>query len=205
MTRAARLKRTAAGFTLLELMVALALVGLLSLVAFTALNVTIKAMGRGQAAIADLQELRVGMSFLARSLSSATSGMRGVKDYFWGEPQEMRFLTFLPLEAHNLGGVYHWRVLLGREEGERWVLAVEQCKSVNWSRDPGGVEIRQILLHNLTTCRFFYAKDGKEYDNWDGKRQGGLPEWVRVQATLGNQEIQDWVIPINVRKVETGG
>ena len=36
------------GFTLLELMVALGLTALLTLVAFTALNLTLKAVGRGQ-------------------------------------------------------------------------------------------------------------------------------------------------------------
>jgi len=197
-------KRVAPGFTLLELMVAMTLVGLLSLVAFTAMNLTLKAMQRGQATAADLQELRVGLGFLERSLSSATAGVARVQDYFWGESQQMRFFTFLPLEAHNLGGIYHWRVLVGREEAPGGVLAVEQCKIVNWSRDPEGVEIRQILVRHLASCRFFYGKDGKEYDNWDGKRQGGLPQWVRVQAALGNQEPQDWVIPINVRKVDSG-
>ena len=194
-------RAAAAGFTLLELMVSLGLVSLLSLLAFTALNLSLKAVGRGQVAAANLQELRVGQSFLERSLSSAAPGLKEVKDaqqYFLGDPQEMRFFTFLPLEAHNLGGIYHWRVLVGQDEAGQSVVAVEQCKSVNWIRDPEGVEIRQILLKNVASVRFFYGQNGKEYDHWDGQRSHGPPQYVKVQLALGGQETQEWLISIHV-------
>ena len=182
-------------------MVSLALVSLLSLVAFMSLNLSLKAVGRGQIAAANLQELRVGQTFLERSLSSAAPGLKEVKEarqYFLGEPQEMRFFTFLPLEAHNLGGLYHWRVLAGRDEAGQSAVAVEQCKSVNWTRDPEGVEIRQILLKNVASVRFIYGQNGKEYDHWDGRRSGGPPQWVKVQLALGGQETQEWLITIHV-------
>lgn len=194
-------KQRAAGFTLLELVVALSLVSLLSLVAFMALNLSLKAVRRGQAAAESLQELRVGQSFLERSLSSATVGIKEVKEaqkYFFGEPQQMRFFTFLPLEAHSLGGIYHWRILVGRDEAGQGVVAVEQCKSVNWIRDNEGVEIRQILLKNISSVRFFYGHDGKEYDHWDARKDGGLPQWVKIQLALGGQKPLEWLIPIHV-------
>ncbi|MDD2902356.1 MAG: prepilin-type N-terminal cleavage/methylation domain-containing protein [Syntrophales bacterium] len=195
---------SAAGFTLLELMIALALVSLLSLVAFMSMNLSLKAVGRGQAAAENLQELRVGQGFMERSLSSAAAGLKEVKEartYFFGEPQQIRFFTFLPLEAFNLGGIYHWRVLVGRNEAGQGVLAVEQTKSINWTRDPEGVEIRQILLKNVTSVRFFYGSNGKEYDNWDARRNGGLPDWVKVRLALGNQKPQEWLIPIHVFEI----
>jgi general secretion pathway protein J len=198
--------RANAGFTLLELMISLALLSLLSLVAFTSLNLSLKAVGRGQAAAANLQELRVGQSFLERSLSSAVGGIKEVKEarqYFWGDPQEIRFFTFLPLEAYNLGGIYHWRVLVGRDKAGQGAVAVEQCRSVNWMQNPEVVELRQILLTNVASVRFFYGQDGKEYNHWDARRQGGPPQWVRVQLALGSQPPRDWIIPIHV-KVNTG-
>ncbi len=191
--------RASAGFTLLELMVSLALVSLLSLVALTALNLSLKAVGRGQAAADNLQELRVGQSFLERSLSSAVGGIKGAHNYFYGNSQEIRFLTFLPLEAYNLGGVYHWRILVGRDEAGQGAVAVEQSKSVSWLRNPDVVEIRQIVLTNVTSVRFFFGQNGKEYNSWDGPRQRGLPDWVRMQLTLGNQSPRDWIIPIHVK------
>lgn len=199
MSMTVRHTRASAGFTLLELMISLALVSLLSLVALTALNLSLKAVSRGHAAADNLQELRVGQSFLERSLSSAMGGVKGARNYFLGDPQEIRFFTFLPLEAFNLGGVYHWRILVGRDDAGQGAVAVEQCKSINWLRDPTGVEIRQIVLTNVTSVRFFYGQDGKEFDNWDGDRQKGPPQWVRMQLALGNQPPRDWIIPIHVK------
>ena len=205
MTVPAKRSRATAGFTLLELMVALALVSILSLVAFVALNLSLKAVMRGQAAAANLQEIRVGQSFLARSLSSAAGGIKEAKPYFLGEPQEVKFFTFLPLEAHNLGGIYHWRLLVGRDEAGQGVLAVEQTKNVNWVRDREGVEIRQILLKNVASFSLSYGKGDKEFDQWDGRRQRGLPDWVRVKLALGGQEPLEWVIPIHVSVIEGPG
>lgn len=199
MSMTERHTRASAGFTLLELMISLALVSLLSLVALAALNLSLKAVSRGHAAADNLQELRVGQSFLERSLSSAVGGVKGARNYFSGDPQEIRFLTFLPLEAFNLGGVYHWRILVGRDDAGQGAVAVEQSKSINWLRDPKGVEIRQIVLTNVTSVRFFYGQDGKEFDHWDGNRQKGPPQWVRMQLALGNQPPRDWIIPIHVK------
>ena len=102
-----------AGFTLLELMIALGLTSLLSLVAYTSLSLSLKAMRHGQAAAEQVQELRVAQTILARSLSSAVSGSLDKRHYFIGNAKEMRFFTPVPLEAYNMGGIYHWRVLAG--------------------------------------------------------------------------------------------
>ena len=115
----------------------------------------------------------------------------------------MRFFTFLPLEAHNLGGIYHWRVLVGRDEAGQGVIAVEQTRSINWARDHEGVEIRQILLKNVASVHFFYGRDGKAYDHWDARKNGGLPQFVKVQLALGGQKTQEWIIPINAASTIT--
>ena len=163
-----------AGFTLLELMIALALTGLLSLVAYTALSLSLKAMRHGQAAAEQVQELRVGQTILARSLSSAVSGSLTNRLYFIGNAREMRFFTPVPLEAYNMGGIYHWRVLAGQDESDQLVLAVEQTKNVNWFRDPEGVEVRQILMGHLTSLRFTYGQGDEEYETWDATKAQGL-------------------------------
>lgn len=191
-----------AGFTLLELVVSLALVSLLSLIAFVALNLSLQAVRRGQTVAASMQELRVGQTYLARSLSSIAPGIRGTRISFIGEPQEMSFFTFEPLEAFNLGGIYRWRVLVGRDEEGQGALAVEQTKDLSWKRDPDGVEIRQILIHNVEALSFTYGRAGKDYDRWDSRRHGGLPDWVQIHLTLVGQEPQDWLIPIYVLKSE---
>lgn len=187
-----------AGFTLLELMIALGLTSLLSLVAYTALSLSLKAMRHGQAAAEQVQELRVAQTILARSLNSVVSGSLDKRIYFIGNATEMRCFTPVPLEAHNMGGIYHWRVLAGRDESDQLVLAVEQTKNVNWFRDPEGVEVRHILMGNLTALRFAYGQGDKEYETWDAVKARGLPNWVRVYFTQKGRAPQVWFIPLPV-------
>ena len=188
----------AAGFTLLELVVAIGLTSLLTVVAYSSLNISLKAVGRGQLAAERLQELRVGQNILERSLSSTVRGSLADKTYFIGDPRQMRFFTLEPLEAYNLGGVYHWRVLLGQDEAGNGVLAVEQTKNVNWYRDPEGVEVRQIIIGSVAEAHFTYGTGGEEYENWDAKKVRNLPEWVKVYLTLSNQQSLVLMIPIHV-------
>jgi prepilin-type N-terminal cleavage/methylation domain-containing protein len=186
------------GFTLLELMIALALTAVLSLVAYTSLALCLKALGHGQTAAEHLQELRVGQTILARSLSSAVRRSLREKNYFVGNAKEMRFFTPVPLEAYNLGGIYHWRVLAGQDESDQPVLAVEQTKNVNWFRDPEGVELRQILIGHLSELRFAYGQGDREVDSWDAAKTGALPDWVRVYLTQKGRDAVVLFIPIHV-------
>ncbi len=187
-----------AGFTLLELMIALGLTALLSLVAYSALSLSLKAMRHGQVAAEQVQELRVAQTILARSLSSVVSGSFDKRRYFLGNASEMRFFTPVPLEAHNMGGIYHWRVLAGTDESDQLVLAVEQTKNVNWSRDPEGVEVRHILMGNLTSLRFTYGQGDQEYETWDAVKAKGLPHWIRVYLAQKGRAPLVWFIHLPV-------
>ena len=195
----ARTEKSAAnaGFTLLELMIALGLTALLSMVAYGALSLSLKAMRHGQAAAEQVQELRVAQTILARSLTSAVSGSLDQRRYFIGNATEMRFFTPVPLEAHNMGGIYHWRVLAGPDESNQLVLAVEQAKNVNWFRDPEGVEVRHIIMGNLTYLRFTYGQDEKEYETWDAVKAKGLPHWIRVYVTQKGRAPLVWFIQLH--------
>jgi len=189
------------GFTLLELMVALLLTSFLALMVYSAFSLSLRGVRRSQAAAEKMQELRVGQNLLQRSLSSAIPGTLDTRIYFVGDSQEMRFFTLLPLEAYNLGGAYHWRVILGQDEAGEGVLAVEETRNLNWRRDPEGVEIRQIVIHQVTGLRFVYGQGEEEFASWDGKSTMRLPEWVRVELNLKGLASQVLMIPIHV--VET--
>jgi general secretion pathway protein J len=197
-----------AGFTLLELMVAMALTGLLTLVIFLSLNLTLKARGRSQAAAEWAQQWRISQVILERSLSSAVPGTKATsqkKPYFLGGGEELRCLTVVPLEAHNLGGYYHFRVLVGQDEAGRGCLAVEQTKIVNWRKDPQAVDVRQILIRNLESLRLTYGQGGEEFQSWDAERRETLPDWIKMQLTLPGEAPQLWVIELHTAGSEKEG
>lgn len=191
---------TSAGFTLLELMIALTLTGVLSLVAYGALNLSIKAMQKGQNTAEDLQEIRVGQAIMERSLSSAVRSSLTSNPYFFGDSREMKFFTSVALEAHTLGGICHWRVLAGQDKSGQGVLAVEQTKNINWALDPEGVEVRQILIGNLSSLCFSYGLGAEEYTTWDSKGAKRLPDWVKISLTKKGHEAMVLLIPIYVSK-----
>jgi hypothetical protein len=89
-------------------------------------------------------------------------------------------------------------VLLGEDEARRGVLAVEQTKNVNWYRDPEGVETRQILIKDLADLHFTYGTGKDEFETWDGKKIGTLPDWVKVHLTMKGQAPQVLEISIHV-------
>ena len=97
-----------------------------------------------------------------------------------------------------MGGIYHWRVLPGRDESSPLVLAVEQTKNVNWFRAPEGVEVRQILMGNLASLRFAYGRGDEEFSTWEATRVRGLPDWIRVYLTQKGQEPLVWFIHLHV-------
>lgn len=184
------------GFTLLELVMALTLTSALVLVIYSSLSITLKGMQRGQATAELLQEIRVGQTILERSLCSAVRRSVGARLYFLGTAQEMRFFTLVPLEAHSVGGIYHWRLLVGKDEGGQEVLAVEQTRNVNWQRDPDGVEVRQIVLRHMKTVEFSYGRGETETSTWDAEKEGRLPAWVKIRLGFGGQQTLVMLIPI---------
>lgn len=193
-----------AGFTLLELMLALILVGLLSLVSYGTLNLCLKGARHGEAATANLQQLRVARQYLERSIGSAQARLKGKGPwpYFAGDPQELKFLTPVPLQAHQLGGIYHLRVFTAPDDQGVNGLAVEEVKSPVWLDDPQKIETRLFLIRGLGSLRLTYLAGADEFNSWNADRQKGMPDRVRVQLSLSDQKPVEWLIPIRV--VETG-
>lgn len=186
------------GFTLLELLLAIFLLSFLGFAVFTGVNLCLKVYRSQIDNAAKMQQLRLAWRYLERSLSSAGDRLQteGPWPFFIGEEQEVRFLTPLPLEAHNLGGFYYWRVWIGRGEDGLGSLTVDESKAPQWS-DTQKIDNRQVLLNGLRSWQFVYGQGGKEYTRWNGKRLKGLPLTVRIRFTLSDNVPQEWLIPIH--------
>jgi prepilin-type N-terminal cleavage/methylation domain-containing protein len=195
--KAAR-KYSNSGFTLLELLLAIFLLSFLGLAIFTGIHLCLKVYRSQMDNAVKIQQMSLAWRYLARSLSSAGDHLQseGPWPYFIGGEQEIRFLTPLPLEAHNLGGYYYWRVWIGKGEDGRGSLVVDESKAPQWS-ETQKIDNRLILLNGLRSCQFVYGHDGKEYTSWNGKRLKGLPQTVRVRLTLSDNVPQEWLISIN--------
>jgi prepilin-type N-terminal cleavage/methylation domain-containing protein len=203
MTASRRPPSGSAGFTLLELLLALILLSLLTLVSYGTLNLCLKGARHREAATADLQQLRVARQYLERSLGSALPRLAGPGEwpYFEGDVQELQFLTPVPLQAHQLGGVYHMRFLAVPDEAGVDGLAVEEVKGLVWQEDLQRIETRLFLLRGLTSLRFTYLAGAEEFHTWHAGDQKGLPEKVRLRFSLSDQKSLEWLISIRVAEV----
>jgi len=187
------------GLTLLEMVIALFLTGLLSLVAFASLNLSLRAVSRGQTEAEILQRLRITQSILERSLGSAVPWItvdRKRTYYFEGNPEDLRFMTTVPLAAHDLGGLYYLRVYVPADEPGQ-ALTAEQSKLIRWLSDPSDLDVRQVLIPNTSAFHFTYGVGGESWKTWKGEERQGLPEWVKVEVTVAGHPPQAWFIPIN--------
>jgi general secretion pathway protein J len=206
MTTTRRPPSGSAGFTLLELLLALILLSLLTLVSYGTLNLCLKGARHGDVATSDLQQLRVARQYLERSLGSALPRLAGPGEwpYFEGDVQELKFLTPVPLQAHQLGGIYHMRFLAVPDEAGVSGLAVEEVKGHVWQEDPRRIETRLFLLRGLTSLRFTYLAGASELNTWHAGDQQSMPEKVRVQLSLRDQQPLEWLISIRVADVGEG-
>ena len=108
-----REKRIAmAGFTLLEVLVGLTLLGVMLILIYASLNVGLRAWDTGEKRVSEASHQRVVQSFLRRELSQLFPvrwrGIPESKIAFDGAKEELKFVTMLTLGAAAREGGLQW-------------------------------------------------------------------------------------------------
>ena len=186
-----------AGFTLLELMLAMAALALLTAVCYGAFHLAVRAMERGEMAVVTAQRLRVTSDVL-RQIRSAMYHLDRNADgetfpYFRGTATSLTFDTSMQLEGG--GGISRvtYQVL---ENPTRLVLtesAVPPSTTHRGRRRHGDDEPvvpsrSTVLLEGFQGLRFTYIDvSGEPHTSWDPNPdladfdQEGLPLAVRIE------------------------
>lgn len=179
------MKRRAQGFTLLEVLVVLSLLGVLLMLIAGAITGANRAMAKAERYSTRLDEVRSTQNFLRNALGQTlplSAGTPGVKQspVFVGEPQSLSF--YAPLVASLGGGLYRYSVTLAADQRLQVSLQRLQDQGLLPAGEP------QVLLHQVRSVRFSYrgispqgtASDWLEHWPWPGR----LPESVRIDAQL---------------------
>lgn len=188
-----------AGFTLVEMLVAVTLLGLISLTTYTALRFGTRTWDRSSTVIAQLDENRAVYSFLDRLISEVYP-MRDNSDpthpqiKFTGSRASLRFLAPIP-QALGSGG-FMWFTLSAREQNGVGALYIEWRPELagDLGREPevGG----RKLLSGLKAVEMAYfgsirpQEPPKWSDEWD--RMVSLPQLVRVHAEFAGKDRRAW-------------
>ena len=188
--------RRARGFTLLEVLIALSIVGMLLTIAFGGLRVAMAAWRQGEDRAEAHQHVRAVAYTLSRALGAAYPyrGTRGLSPeivvLFAGAEKRLEFVTQaapLPLQVP----VAFTAVVIALDEGEEPGLVVRERALPN--RDPfteGTVVLRDP---SVTSVAFkFLGDEGDWVDAWNGQDARTIPRAIqlRLGVTL-NGRVQE--------------
>jgi prepilin-type N-terminal cleavage/methylation domain-containing protein len=186
-------RRSAAedGFTLVELLVSLALLALMVAYAFSALS-----MLRDLNRIADRSEAQAEVDAAARHMREAIADARvmfktdqeGVQILmFDGKPDSIEFIGSSNGERET-GGLYRIRFFMNDQHELIAERTLQQMTSV-------GPVNRIILVSPVNSLRFSYRSSREDsYESWSGSWPSGntLPSAVEIAVENVNGDMWDW-------------
>ncbi len=175
------------GFTLLEVVIALAIAGALLVIAFGGLRVALAAWGKGEDRAEAHQHARTLMTVLARSIAAAYPYRISAGEapeplvQFDGHADGLSFVTLaapFPLPAP----IAFTAVRLGVDGGDEPGLVVRERALPN--RDLFSKATPVFRDPEVTALAFRYLRPGGDWeDRWDGTTEPELPAAVQVRLT----------------------
>ena len=190
-----------AGFTLVELLVALALMGLLAGLMFGGLRFGARAWERVDAHVDHASDIQWAQSFLRRRLSEAALVRAAIDDanppvLFDGGPNSLAFVTVLPVYG-GVGGHSVLRLSLERgPKGGELLLGWAPHRFDAEDLDDEAVDER-VLLDGVAEIDFAYYgrhDPDAEQASWHGewRRAEGLPRLIRIRLVFTEAGKRHW-------------
>lgn len=198
------------GFTLLELIIAITLTGLIMLLAFSAMRLAISSWRTVESVDASLEELQVVQGFLRRQLEQARSVTRTnqteLNTTLKGDAQTVNFIAPMPGSRLGVWGLYRFSLaFVAAESGTNLQLTYQLALP---PANPGQVSDQtqtRILLRDLEAGAFSYygTPTAKEPATWQDEwtSDASLPQLVRIRL-LSRDKADYWpdlVIPVHAR------
>ncbi|MBW2148196.1 MAG: prepilin-type N-terminal cleavage/methylation domain-containing protein [Deltaproteobacteria bacterium] len=209
------------GFTLLEVLVAITILGLMAGVVFGGLRLGIQAWEKGEKGADRLQRLRIISDLISSQLRDAypyslvkplKSGQRlrldrqevleirkkGPPVFFQGRPKTVRFVSTRALDPSMNGLVQVFYELADDQIFRAREYYVRGMDSLQEVPDKDG----NVLLTGVGSVRFDYLgttpgeKEPTWRNKWDGRRMRGLPMGVRIRMEWIEEGISplDWIV-----------
>jgi general secretion pathway protein J len=208
------------GFTLVELVIAFTILGLMLVVLYGSFYLSERAVAKAAVRADESQSLRTREEILAGYIRSAFPYRLSPRDasvYFIGSDRDVEFISAL---STGLGGRGMSRVRISSDvsnSGAALVLEEEMPVRVGDKGSGGGGYRNNILLaEGLRGLRFEYLDPGSDQqqnqrlmsqqqlaedwvDQWDGKEKRALPRAVRLVFRGERGEEVRWTFPIMIK------
>ena len=200
------MRRAERGFTLLELLLALAIVGALVVIAFSGVRVALAAWRQGEDRAEAHQHIRSVALILARSISAAYpyNAPRGDTPtpglLFTGTESRLEFVTQTAPYPASIPVAFTAVVFELGDSDERRGLVIRQRVLPN--RDPFTDAVVAFNDPTLTELSFGYLDEGGAWQTtWDTETAKRLPRAIRVSVggTIGRRaETLSMTMPLRV-------
>ena len=180
--------RTAAGFTLLEVVIALTILATLLVVAYGGLRVGLSAWRQGEDRAEAHQHVRALTTLLARSIAGAyrytaapVPPATEPTPHFEGKPERLSFVTLVPPFA-LAAPIAFTAVVISLDTGEAPGLAVRERALP--AREPFADTDPVFRDPSVAKLSFRYMRAGGGWEeSWDVGAQGGLPAAIQITLT----------------------
>ncbi len=179
------MRRAHRGFTLLEVLIALAIVGALLVIAFGGLRVALAAWRQGEERAEAHQHVRGVVLSLARAVGAAYPylGARGVAPesvlLFAGTDTRLEFVTESPPSPFAVPIAFAAVVISLDQSDERAGLVIRQRPLPN--RNPFSDAVTVFRDPSVVSLSFEYMDEkGSWLDAWDGPNVKAAPRAVRI-------------------------
>jgi general secretion pathway protein J len=201
----------ARGFTLLELVAALAILALIAGSVAVGIRLAARSIERGEAVAREAARFRAAVGIVERAIRSLSSlpvpveGQAAV--YFSGEERKLRFLTDLAPATFGGGGMRLISFFLLPGPGGGLAVATAPPFRPGGAGNWEGTEGARLLVPGATEVSFTYsegpAKDGtwEWLPGWEPKESAILPAAVRLEFTAPGEDgprKNAFVVPIPV-------
>jgi general secretion pathway protein J len=183
------------GFTLLELLISLSIVGLILVIVFGSLRIGARAWEKGEKDLEANQRQRIVLELVRRQIVSLS--VREMKDeqlkrYFLrGDSRSMEFISRVALLPTNRAGMVHVRYLIEKDRdgrGQRFLFYEKGIILAEKGIDEKDLRKDQFveLVTGIRAMSFEYLKGGSGEelpqweDEWDPEKEKGFPIAVKI-------------------------
>jgi general secretion pathway protein J len=196
--------KSQAGFTLVEVMLALTIFALMGTILYGAFSLGHGAVEKSQVSFAQNQKLRSFADLLGSYVRSAYPYRPSIQDstiFFTGEEAELTFVSSFSL-AMGGRGMAKVRLFWESDQNDGGVLRLEEETPVRLETEEGseGHTTGMILREGVREFRISYldpkSDQEKWEERWDAKERNALPRAVRLNYRTEERREVQWIFPV---------
>lgn len=186
------------GFTLIEVMITLVVLGFVLMIIFGAFRLGLSAWERGESSKEEYQRIRIASQMISQQLKSIVpykiknKGAGGDYLAFEGKAHSLKFVSAFPIRARQIEGLVFasYEFKEDGKEGGRLVLSEQRVLNKDFMEEGFKEDAAVPLVEGISQVRFEYYREGDPQkdqtgewvEEWIGKDEKDLPK--RLKATI---------------------